>query len=245
MNLEDLTNYVAQEAPTVSVPLRDSIDTARGYRQIDEVWTCIPDSMYPWDPEVLKSIREFAPDTVPLWRLSVFFAPNTRNIVVFGRHALGRHIEQPGYDLTPFRCSMPTMPCQGVSFKRPNKVWFVHEGVRNKDFQDVPGTYLPFDFGLAHRARESVGNLPSLSEQEFRRVMMREMVDGVLEERERRRAELADDFEERRKEFAPYAQKLIDRVSDVEIDEWMGSIGRRGRAKKPMVLLNGDYPRGE
>jgi hypothetical protein len=137
------------------------------------------------------------------------------------------------------------MPCQGVSFKRPNKVWFVHEGVRNKDFPDIPGTYLPFDFGLAHRARESVGNLPSLSEQEFRRVMMREMVDGVLEERERRRAELADDFEERRKEFAPYAQKLIDRVSDVEIDEWMGSIGRRGRTKKPMVLLNGDYPRGE
>lgn len=236
---------INKKAPTVSLPIRDSIDTARGYRMIDELWTCIPDAVYPWDADNLQMIREFAPDTIPLWRLSVFFAPNTRKVVVFGRHALGRHISRPGYDLSPFECSMPTMPCLGISFPRPNKIWFVHEGNRNRDYPDIPGTYLPFDSSIVHRARASVADLPSLSDREVRERLKQEMVLDVVEERSKRKAALQDDWEQREKDFAPYAQKLIDQISDSEMDQWMASIGQRPHQKKQMVHLTGDYPRGE
>lgn len=246
MNLVEMAQGLEDRSlPAVRLPLRDSIDTARGYRMIDEAWTSIPDTQYPWDPNILRLIREFAPDTVPLWRLSVFYAPNTRNVVVFGRHALGRHIERPGYELTPFHCSMPSMPCLGTWFKRPNKVWFVHEGARNRDYPDIPGTYLPFDTGLLHRARASVANLPTLSDKEFKEVLFKEMVEEVQAERDKTKAALMDDLEQRNKEFMPYAQKLLDRISDVEREEYLRSVGKRERSTKPMIHVNGDYPRGE
>lgn len=236
MKLESFAQGVMDEnLPTYSMPLRDSIWNARGYRMIDEVWTAIPDVQYPWDPDILALIREFASDTVPLWRLSVFWEPNTQNVAVFGRHALGRHITEPGYELSPFHCSMPSMPCLSTYFKRPNKIWFVHEGVRNRDYPDIPGTYLPFDTGLLHRARESVANLPQMSAKEAKQFLMQEMVYGPAEEREKRRKALEDDLAQREKDFGPYAQKMIERISDVEIKEHQRSVGKRDRVRKPMV----------
>lgn len=237
MNLQDLWEGLQQdtEAPTVRMPVRDSIATARGYRMIDEAWTCVPDAMYPWDPTALKLIQQFAPDTVPLWRLSVFLEPNTTKMVVFGRHALGRYIDRPEYELTPFRVHMPTMPCQGITFPRPNKVWFVHEGNRNPDYPDIPGTYLPFDSSIVDRAWQSTRNYSTMSDREFKRAMVRDMIGTPFEEREARRAALQDDWEQRDKDFHPYANKLIDRVSDVEIEEFMASVGKRDRVRKPWV----------
>jgi hypothetical protein len=228
--------------PTLNMPIRDSPDTARGYREVDVLYTCIPDAMYPWDPERMKAIREFLPDAVPMWVQWVFLRPNSKEKVVFGRHALGRVIKEPGRELLPFRCSMPSMPCQGLTFERPNRIWFIHEGDRNRDYPDIPGTFLPFDDTIVHRARESARYM-RMSEKEFRERMMQELMEEPTEERRRRRQALYDDMEARDKDFHSYADKVFEQISDVERSEYLRSRGKRDRVTKPMVFQGADYPR--
>jgi len=231
-----------QQMPTARLPLRDSPDNARGYREVDVQYSCIPDSAYPWDPQSVRAIREFMPDVVPMWVQWVFLRPNSREKVVFGRHALGRSIEEPGRDLLPFRCSMPTFPCKGLTFGKPNRIWFIHEGDRNRDYPDIPGTFLPFDDTIVHRARESARYM-QMTEKEFREQMQKELIDDVQTERERKKAASASEREARDRDFHGFADKLMESVSDVEIAEYQRSVGKRGRQKKAMVFHGADYPR--
>lgn len=230
------------QMPTASMPIRDSPENARGYREVDTLYSCIPDPSYPWNPDMVKAIREFLPDVVPMWVQWVFMRPNSKEKVVFGRHALGRTIKDPGRDLMPFRCSMPTLPCGGLHFEKPNRIWFIHEGERNRDYPDIPGTYLPFDDSIVHRARESVRYM-QLSDKEFRAAMEKELITDVAEARERKKALHADERAQRDHDFHMYADKLMETVSDVEIEEYRRSVGRRDRATKPMVYYGADYPR--
>lgn len=93
-----------------------------GWVDLGMEFTCIPDSVNPWTPEVLKAIWVFDPTVVPLWIRWKFRRYDTENsdVVVFGRHGIGRHVDNPHHPLIPFNCEMPNMPCQGVTFKRPN-----------------------------------------------------------------------------------------------------------------------------
>jgi hypothetical protein len=132
-----------------------------------------------------------------------------------------------------------------MTFQRPNKVWFVHEGSRNPDYPDIPGTYLPFDSTILDRAWNSARNYATLSDREFKDMMIQDMIEAQRQERDRRRALLHDEWEQREKDFQPYAQKMIDRISDTEMSEYLRSAGQRPRETKPMVYVNGDYPRGD
>jgi glutamate--cysteine ligase len=73
---------------------------------------------------------------------------------------------------------MPTMPCQGLTFERPNRIWFIHEGDRNRDYPDIPGTFLPFDDTIVHRAKESARDM-KMSEREYRAAMEKELITDV------------------------------------------------------------------
>jgi len=230
-----------REMPSARMPLRDSPDTARGYREVDVQYSCVPDSVYPWDAEKVRAIREFLPDAVPMWVHWVFLEPNTRNPVVFGRHALGRAIREPGRDLATFRCLMPTMPCQGLTFEKPNRIWFIHEGDRNQDYPDIPGTFLPFNDSIVHRARESARYM-QLSAEEFKKAMVAELVDGPLQERETRKRDHDADMEARHADFERYARSRWDQLSDVEIAEFQRTRGQRGREKKTMVFHGQGLP---
>lgn len=230
------------QVPTAYMPVRDSPDTARGYREVDIQYTCIPDAMYPWDPDRMKAIREFLPDAVPMWVHWIFLRPNSKEKVVFGRHALGRAIKEPGRELLPFRCSMPSMPCQGLTFERPNRIWFIHEGDRNRDYPDIPGTFLPFDDTIVHRARESARYM-QMSVKDFREQMVKELIEEPTEERRKRREALDADLAAREKDFHAYADKVLDQISDVEREEYLRSVGKRDRATKPMIFHGADYPR--
>lgn len=253
MRLEDWSNGIIpqglegllptpQQMPTLRMPLRDSPENARGYREVGIDYSCVPDVSYPWDPERVKAIREFMPDVVPLWVQWVFLRPNSKERVVFGRHALGRSIQEPGRELLPFRCLMPSFPCQGLTFEKPNRIWFIHEGDRNRDYPDIPGTYLPFNDTIVHRARESARYL-KLSDKEYREQMEKELINDVMKEREARKALSADEREQRDKDFHKYADKLLETISDVEMAEYQRGVGKRGRQKKTMVFHGADYPR--
>lgn len=241
MKLTDLKAIQAQPdgGPKLAYKVADSFATAPGYREMDVVYSCVPDPAYPWDPQVMKAIREFAPDAVPMWIQWVFMSPHeTGNpeVVVFGRHALGRTIQNLTSELEPFRCAMPTMPCQGLTFERPNRIWFVHEGGPNPQYPDLPGSYLPFDGSILDRAKKSAIGF-RMSEKEFVEHMKLEMIEKAREESNRRRAALEADLDARERDFEAYADKQFERISEVEAAEFQRSAGERDRPTRPTIVV--------
>ena len=244
MRLVDISNelpkgFVAPSLPKVQLKVGDSPASAPGWREMEVVYSCIPDPAYPWDPTVMRAIREFAPDAVPMWVQWVFLSPSeTGNpeTVVFGRHALGRTIRNVTSELEPFRCAMPSMPCQGLSFERPNRIWFVHDGSPNPEYPDLPGSFLPFDGSILDRAKKSAIGF-RMTEREFVESMKEEFIERKRVEKERARKALEADLQDREKDFQGYAQKQWERISEVEASEFQRSVGRRGRSKKPMVVV--------
>lgn len=207
-----------------TVPVRTDFHTARGYRFIGMFYTCVPDPVYPWDPKLMKLIREFAPDAVPLWVHWVFRTPRDiedERDVIFGRHALGRVIKPARTGLTPFRCDMPTMPCQGLTFEKPNAIWFIHQGDSPRDeYLDLPGCYLPFDGGMVKKAWDSWAGADNKSEKEWKQELKEEMIDRPYREYLRQKEARAAEMAERNRDFAEYAKKVIDKISDVEIEAY-------------------------
>jgi hypothetical protein len=128
MNLQDIAEGLSDEiaplvpAPTQMPALKFNVGKIHGWLEIGQFYTCVPDSAYPWDPQVMKEIWKLAPDAIPLWVQWVFQVPPEdaqSGFVVFGRHALGRKLWHPRSPVEEFRVSMPTMPCQGLTFEKP------------------------------------------------------------------------------------------------------------------------------
>lgn len=223
----------------MSYEVADSPASAKGWREMEVVYSCVPDPAYPWDPTVMRAIREFAPDAVPMWVQWVFLSPgDTGNpeTVVFGRHALGRAIRNLTSELEPFRCAMPSMPCQGLTFERPNRIWFVHEGGPSPQSPALPGSFLPFDGSILDRARRSAIGF-RMTEKEFVEEMRRELIDRRREEEDRSRKALEEDMEARDKDFQAYADKQWEKISEVEASEFLRSAGERKRQPKPTVVV--------
>ncbi len=207
---------------TGTLPVRTDFYSARGFRQVAMEYTCVPDAVYPWDARLMKKIWEFAPDAVPMWVNWVFRTPQDEedpHDVVFGRHALGRVIRPARSDLIPFQCAMPDMPCQGIRFKRPNAIWFIHQDEAPKEKNvDLPGDYLPFDMGLVMKAWDSWAEASNQTEEEFKEELREELYRRPLREAAERKAKRDLEMAERNKDFAEYFKKKIETVSDSEIE---------------------------
>jgi hypothetical protein len=222
---------VAQPMP---FEVADSAASAPGWRELDVAYSCVPDVAYPWDPQIMKAIREFAPDAVPVWVQWVFLSPSeTGNpeVVVFGRHALGRTVRNLTSELEPFRCVMPSMPCQGLTFERPNRIWFIHEGAPNPVAAELPGSFLPFDGSILDRAKRSAVGF-RMTEKEFVEFMRQELIGKKEEEKKRRSAEIEDDMAQREKDFSSYADKQWEKISEVEAKEYQRARGTTLRERR-------------
>lgn len=224
---EPLKKVLPDPAQLEKVYTKPAVDfqTAPGWREVAVEYSCIPDSMYPWDPCVMKAIRVLALDAVPMWVRWVFRSPqDTENPhdVVFGRHALGRSIDHQKSELDGFRCEMPTMPCQGLKFSKPNRIWFIHEGERPTErFVDLPGDYLPFDETLYLKVLDMSAGF-RMTDKEYKEALREQFIHKPERERQKRIAANADDMEQRSKDWHSYADKIMKSISDVEIKEFMG-----------------------
>lgn len=210
----------------VYAPTRDSFFTAPGWREVAVEYTCVPDVMYPWDPKVMRAINVFAPDAVPLWVRWVFRSPEDEENpidVVFGRHALGRAIEHLKMERSDFPCTMPA----GATFPRPNRIWFIHMGeMPQHDYLDLPGDYLPFDGTLVQKAEEMAEGFTQ-TEKEFKDQLRDELIAQAINRKARRMLDFADDMDQRNKDWHSYSAPRFDRISDVEIGEYVRSRGQR------------------
>jgi len=224
--------------PRGRVQLRDSFHTAPGYREIGMFYSCVPDPVYPWDPKVVREIWKFAPDAVPMWVQWVFMSPQeTGNpeIVVFGRHALGRSIKNQRAYLEPFRVHMPTMPCQGLKFDRPNDIWFIHQGLmgQHPKYKDLPGDYLPFDSDLVKKVAD-ISEGFKMSDKEYRERLEDVMIKQVVGREMRRVIHNRLEKAYARKQVLNYVDRQYEKVSENEARDYYLGRGRR-RERKPFV----------
>ena len=143
--------------PTYSMNLRDTVTRAPGWLFAGEHYTCIPDVAYPWDPAVVRAIREFCPDAQPILIKSQWVrgwtesSPMSKMQIV--RHGIARHVRDPKQAIHNFHCDMPTSNT-GVSLTKPNYIEVNWYDRANRPWgHDLPGEYLPFDWELYHALR--------------------------------------------------------------------------------------------
>lgn len=155
---------LVQSLPSISLPVGDSDYTAPGYLFYGQFFSVVPDPAYPWDPAVLRAIRDFCPDAMPLRIRSVWRYANYGEMgpeFVLTRHGLGRAIRNPKLPVHSFHCEMPIGPIPGLCIPGrnlsdcvPNYVevdWFDKED--RPHGYDLPGEYLPFDWEFYYALR--------------------------------------------------------------------------------------------
>lgn len=226
-------------ALSTRVKFRDSFYTAPGYREIGMFYSCVPDPAYPWDPDVMRRIWVVAPDTVPLWVHWVFMSPQDTGepkLEIFGRHALGRCIKSSHTYLEPMRVLMPTMPCQGLHFEKPNAIWFIHQGEMglHPKYKDLPGDYLPFDWALAAKV-EDLSRDFRMTEKEFRESAAEEMITRVIETRARKKAQRLEEEAYAQAQLQPFLDRKAEETPAHVMDKWNAGVGRREREKQVFV----------
>ena len=156
-----------QMMPKFDIPVGDSDYTAPGYLLVAEEFSTIPDVRYPWDPAIVRAIREFCPDVVPLLIRSVWRWSNYNEWghlgepLVIVRHGIARAIS--GSDLKipahQFYCQMPSGPGYGIKSRYlPSPNWMEVNWYDKEDRPygfDLPGAYLPFDWEFYHCLRRA------------------------------------------------------------------------------------------
>lgn len=209
---------LADSAPSVSVPIRDSADYARGWKFLGEWYSCIPDVAYPWSPVIVHAIREFCPDVMPItirtaWQSSRLDGePHTMVLV---RHGIARYIRDPIMPVHNFDCAMPSTPIAGgVKLRKPNFIelnWYDRH-VRPWGY-DLPGAYLPFDWELYDSLRAAyVDNLSA-----------RELTEKLVAPAEAKKKEAAAASADQRayvnRDIQDYATRKMETLSDSEQQE--------------------------
>lgn len=213
--------------PKLTMPVRDSFHTAGGWRELGVSYSCIPDPVYPWSPEVLKAIWEFDPGVIPLWVRWAFLSPDGE-VVVFGRHAIGRRVRDPHTAIWPMQVEMPSFPCNGVRFERPNLIEMILLGDPDPRAADLPGAYQPFNWNLYKLLRKS-----------YLETSVKELAKRTIHDPEARRQEELSKLRAEqayiRKDVEKFIEKQLDNLSEVQLRD--GILGGKKKVTKPSIYI--------
>lgn len=222
--LQALETAAQLSAPEVTIP-----DRAPGYHEVGVEYSCVPNPEYPWDPEVFKAIQTLRPDLTPLWVRWIFLTPpeeGPQKPVVFGRHALGR-VDKGILQSIPLKVDMPNMPCQGVRFEKPNRIWKIFEGEKNARYSDLPGAFIPFNWEIY----QHVASCKDMTAKEIFESVVRKPQEEARRRQEQRMAER----EYIQRDLDKFADKMLERMSEVEIKERI--LGGAAKKTRPSVVV--------
>lgn len=193
-----------------SAPTLEWDDKERGWSSIATLYSCIPDSIYPYDPQVLRAMQEIIPGVAPLWIRTVMLTPpeanGYREIEIFGRHGLGAY-DPSCPEEARISASMPYRFPEGVSFPRPNRVLWILQ--YKPEYDDLPGKYFPFDWGAYAFVDEQFSGAVD-TDADF---------DRVLGKRRRQERALAHAQSEQAyiwRDLNRFIEKQREKVSDIE-----------------------------
>jgi hypothetical protein len=155
--------------PQFQIPIGNSKYTAPGYLFLGEYYYSYQDVMYPWDPAVIRAIREFEPTAMPITVRSIWQKADYGNLgepFVLVRHGIARVVRDALLPTHKFRCELPVQPHDDVHalphVLAQNPANWVEVNHYDRDDRphglDLPGRYLPCDWALYHQLRDSYEN---------------------------------------------------------------------------------------
>jgi len=120
------------------------------YRTLWTAVSVVPDVLYPSDPAVVRAIREFDPNVIPLFVRRAFRA-STGQVVVRGFHAFASHRWNPSRKPASWtkHVLMPTYS----NAPRPTHMDLHLEDRTQRIGDGLPGGYVPFDWRQYHGLR--------------------------------------------------------------------------------------------
>jgi hypothetical protein len=198
--------------------------------------THIPDAMYPWDRQTVKSIREhYDPDFFPVFRRMVFKSP-AGGIHTFCHHGCAWHDERSHPDHLIMQAEFPSTGYGsdwGARFGHCNKVfWYQPSEDRLSPMArkyGIPGAFVPWGNWIVRMADETQKSAKSAAE---RIMIQREKGESARAARayQSEREEAAY----RQKQESAYQKRLI---AEASVDDWK-SIGAPSRLERqPFVDL--------
>lgn len=232
---------LARSLPSYNIPLANSPYTAPGWRLLQTSTYCYKDVMHPWDPSVLRSIREFEPTAFPITMRSTWQKMdrgNPQDPLTIVRHVVARGVRDPVIAAHRFRCEMPIHPEPGLFTSIPNiycKVppnWIelIHFDRAVRPYgNDLPGQYLGFNWDLYYMLHRTYENNRRWQD------IAADFLDPIDEEAEREERATADND--------AYAEKQIQKdwnedASDLEWKEaLLGDPSAKQPGPKPMVTV--------
>ena len=200
-----------EQAPKLSWNVANSFHTAPGYRQLSVEYSCIPDSLYPPEKEVLQAVKRIAPDLEYMWVRWVMLSPsNTGNpqVEVFGRHALGRRVSDP-HNTLPY---LPiTLPSGMTSRRKPNRIHRIFQNMYSKEPRGIGG-YLPFDWNVYYWIAETYKEATA---KDLFRIYAQEPED----EKQKRDLSRQEQFGYMQRDIGGWVQRQLDSASELEVKE--------------------------
>jgi hypothetical protein len=225
--------------PTFSIPYGDSDYTAPGWLFWDGFIYTYPDVMYPWDPAVIKAIREFCPDVIPITARTTYRYSNYNeqgrlgDPVTFIRHGLARIVRDPKVQPHPAVCRLPihtTAFDRGdphvLSAVEPNWVEVYWQDNEVKEHgQDLPGAYLPSDWELYYAVRRSYRDQESGRDQANRIIgPHKARYERQQQRRSRHPSHCQCDDCYVHRDILARRDSVVSRMSDAEIEaEYLGA----------------------
>lgn len=218
-----------------------------GWEWRSERITAVAPAGYECDPAVTAAIHTFDPGVIPIWRISVYRAPNEEQFRQFVHHGIGRHYPYFTHLRRPFQVDMPA----GASAQdEPNFLDCIFEDVWSKAYmRSGPGDFMPWDswtykFCRTHWERITLAAYDKRIEK--RKAREKKMHDDWLEEIEYRKAQIAPFIDKKLANLSPadwrqYAEYQAKR--DTAIREGRPPPTYRTAPKKVSVALGGRSPR--
>ena len=191
-------------------------------------WQVVPDVAHPWDPEVVRAMRTIDPAIVPLWVLWAYKPPKddaNKDVFVTGRHAIGWHV--PQYEAQDFGVLMPTLPINGLVFKRPTRLWKIYH--EREETSERIGGFVPFSWWMYYNLLD-----------EFRPCgapTMREYIVGKKAAEQVKKVSIQAQHDYMNAQMAPFIQKKLDQVSPTDWKAWQAGGWRTARPKKLQLDL--------
>lgn len=227
----DTMNALQRSLPSYSIPIGDSRYTAPGWLCLGYLYYCYQDVTYPWDPAVVRAIREFEPTMVPITVRSIWQKADYGNLdhnepLIIVRHGIARVVRDARIPIHHFRCDLPVNPQTALPHDphilapvRPN--WIELNNYADREVRpyglDLPGAYLPHDWELYHGLRLGYENERSHTEISAEIVDARAADYNATEKfRSEENAYIQHDIE-------AYQDRRLADVSDVEWNEVLTS----------------------
>jgi hypothetical protein len=218
---EAKVDFMLKDAPDGYYPLK-------GYPK----WQAIPDVACPWDPAVVKAMRELDPSIVPLWVTWAYGPPKgdaNKDVFVTGRHAVGWH--RPDLDFQDFHVMMPSGPVGGIYLKRPTRLWKIYH-VSEENGARIGG-FVPWSWWMYYNLREEFSENGSVS--------MHELMEAKRVRETKKAAQIEEDSRLMRAEADKFIKRKLDNVTDADWKKWLAG-GHVGAADPAKVMVDYKLP---